>query len=181
MIRNGVSRAQGSPSVPRWAGLILAWSVLWTFLPAPVSAQPLPVAGEGGFVLLDAKASVGSLPPALRMHVPQTGKPLWLPDGSTEGALAEPWGAPAVSDWIGSGQQNATASSRWWGAAIGGVIGAAATYVVLNSGVDSTQRCNQAANQDAIETRYCVGLYVLGGLAGAGVGWMVGKWFTDDP
>ena len=70
--------------------------------------------------------------------------------------------------------------SRWLGAATGGVAGSALTYVVLNSGVDSTQICNQSANQDSVETRYCVGLYIVGGLAGAGVGWLVSKWIADD-
>ena len=64
-------------------------------------------------------------------------------------------------------------SKRWLGAGVGGVIGTVATYVVLNTG-GSTASCDQSANQDSIDPGPCLGLYVLGGLAGAGLGFVVG-------
>jgi hypothetical protein len=59
------------------------------------------------------------------------------------------------------------------GAAAGFVTGAGVTYAVLNSG-GSTSLCNQSANQDAIASGECIGLTALGGLAGAGLGALVG-------
>jgi hypothetical protein len=64
-------------------------------------------------------------------------------------------------------------SSRLIGAGIGFVAGAGITWVVLHSG-GSTSRCDRSANQDALNSRECIGLTVLGGLAGAGIGAIVG-------
>lgn len=59
------------------------------------------------------------------------------------------------------------------GAAVGFVLGAGATYLVLNSG-GSTALCDESANQDAMGSGACLGAYVLGGVIGAGVGAGVG-------
>jgi hypothetical protein len=59
------------------------------------------------------------------------------------------------------------------GAAAGLVIGAGATYLLLQQG-GSRSFCNRDTNQDAIHARGCQGLYVLGGAIGAGVGALVG-------
>jgi hypothetical protein len=60
------------------------------------------------------------------------------------------------------------------GAILGFVVGAVATYVVTHSG-GSTAPCDRSANQDAMSSAECAGLVVLGGLAGAGVGALIGS------
>lgn len=70
--------------------------------------------------------------------------------------------------------------SHWLlGAGIGFVVGAGATYAVLSSG-GSTALCNQSANQDAIGTGECLALAAGGGLAGAGLGALVGTFIKSD-
>ena len=64
-------------------------------------------------------------------------------------------------------------SYRFLGAGLGAVIGAGATYLILNSG-GSTAPCDRSANQDAMNSGECLGLYTLGGLAGAGLGFLIG-------
>src|SRR5262245_7486269 len=64
-------------------------------------------------------------------------------------------------------------SYRFLGAGLGAVMGAGATYLILNSG-GSTSLCDQSANQDAMNSSECLGLYALGGLAGAGIGFVIG-------
>ena len=95
---------------------------------------------------------------------------------------AEPQAFPSVGpsacSAIGQPFQGPT-SRRWVGAGIGAVVGVAATYFVLNSG-GSTSLCDKSANQDATSTGVCVGLYVLGGLAGAGLGWITVGLVTSD-
>jgi hypothetical protein len=72
--------------------------------------------------------------------------------------------------------------SHWLlGAGIGFVAGAGATYLVLNPpGSSSTALCDQSANQDAIGTGECLGLTALGGVAGAGLGALVGLFLKSD-
>jgi hypothetical protein len=60
------------------------------------------------------------------------------------------------------------------GAAAGLVIGAGATYLLLQQG-GSRSLCNRDTNQDAIHARGCQGLYVVGGALGAGVGALIGS------
>jgi len=64
-------------------------------------------------------------------------------------------------------------SYRFLGAGLGAVIGAGTTFLILNSG-GSTAPCDRSANQDAMSSSECLGLYALGGLAGAGLGFLVG-------
>ena len=64
-------------------------------------------------------------------------------------------------------------SYRFLGAGVGAVLGAGVTYLILNSG-GSTAPCNQSTNQDAMNSEECLGLYALGGLAGAGLGFSIG-------
>jgi hypothetical protein len=59
------------------------------------------------------------------------------------------------------------------GAAAGLVIGAGATYLLLQQG-GSRSFCNRDTNQDAIHARGCQGLYAVGGALGAGVGALIG-------
>lgn len=59
-------------------------------------------------------------------------------------------------------------SHRWVGAGAGFVVGAGATWLVLGA------HCDLSGNQDAIGAGECAGLTVLGGLAGAGLGYLVG-------
>ncbi|MDH5198516.1 MAG: hypothetical protein OEY20_14840 [Gemmatimonadota bacterium] len=72
--------------------------------------------------------------------------------------------------------------SHWLlGAGIGFVVGAGATYFVLNPpGGGSTALCDQSANQDAIGSAECLGLTALGGVAGAGLGALVGMFIKRD-
>lgn len=65
-------------------------------------------------------------------------------------------------------------SHKLLGAGLGFVVGAAGTFQLLNYG-GSTGKCNQSENQDAIDAPYCLGIYGLGGLAGAGLGALIGS------
>jgi len=71
--------------------------------------------------------------------------------------------------------------SRWRaGAATGFLVGAGGTFALLNRG-DSTNPCDSSANQDAIGMGACLGVAALGGVAGAGVGALIGNLFrTED-
>jgi hypothetical protein len=65
--------------------------------------------------------------------------------------------------------------SHWLaGAGVGFLVGAGAAVAVLYSG-GSTSLCNQSANQDAMSSGECIGLTALGGLAGAGLGAVIGS------
>lgn len=65
--------------------------------------------------------------------------------------------------------------SHWkTGAAVGGVVGAVGTFVLLNQG-GSTNPCDSSANQDAMGTSACLGIAALGGLAGALIGGLIGS------
>jgi hypothetical protein len=64
-------------------------------------------------------------------------------------------------------------------AGAGFLLGAGVTFVVLNSG-GSTSLCNQSENQDAMNSGECLGLAALGGLAGAGLGAIIGGWIRTE-
>jgi hypothetical protein len=65
-------------------------------------------------------------------------------------------------------------SRKLLGAGIGFLVGVGSTYHLFHSG-GSTGKCNQSANQDAIDSGHCLGIYGLGGLAGAGLGAFIGS------
>lgn len=65
------------------------------------------------------------------------------------------------------------------GAGAGFLVGAAGTFALLNQG-KSTNPCDSSANQDAIGMGGCVGLAAAGGVAGAGVGALIGKLFRAE-
>lgn len=65
------------------------------------------------------------------------------------------------------------------GAIAGFAVGAGVTWVVLHQG-GSTSKCDRSANQDALNSGECAGLVVLGGLAGAGIGAIVGGFFRSE-
>ncbi|MFN0178251.1 MAG: hypothetical protein ACKVZ0_05590 [Gemmatimonadales bacterium] len=70
--------------------------------------------------------------------------------------------------------------SQWLpGAGVGFLPGAGITYLVLHQG-GSTSLCDRSANQDAMSRGACGGLTVLGGLAGAGLGAIVGGRFRSE-
>jgi hypothetical protein len=70
--------------------------------------------------------------------------------------------------------------SQWLpGAGVGFLAGAGITYLVLHQG-GSTSLCDRSANQDAIGSLECGGLTVLGGLAGAGLGAIIGGRFRSE-
>lgn len=60
------------------------------------------------------------------------------------------------------------------GAVVGFVVGATVTIMLTRSG-GSTSLCNGSENQDALNSRECLGLAVAGGLAGAGLGALIGS------
>lgn len=167
------SRGRG----PAWS--VVVCTALWGLPAAPVHAQP----GRDGTapdLLAAHSTTLGALSGWQAPH-PGYLSVEWRTRSVQDlpgMARSEPPGPYAVSDAPPPMADRGDGSSHWLGAAIGGVIGFAGSYVILNSG-DSTAPCDESANQDAIGTRYCVGLYVLGGLAGAGVGWLVGKWIGD--
>ncbi len=65
------------------------------------------------------------------------------------------------------------------GAAAGFLAGAIGTWVIVHRG-GSTSLCDRSANQDAINTRECLGVAALGGLAGAGVGALIGGFIRTE-
>jgi hypothetical protein len=70
-------------------------------------------------------------------------------------------------------------SHRVLGGVLGFVAGAGITYLVLHSG-GSTSPCDRSSNQDAMNSGECLGLTALGGVAGAGVGVVVGGFFQSE-
>ena len=68
---------------------------------------------------------------------------------------------------------------RWLGTGLGFVLGAGLTYFILESG-GSTSPCDQDSNQDAMSDEECWGITALGGVAGAGLGFVVGGLFQSD-
>ena len=72
-----------------------------------------------------------------------------------------------------------TRSHRLLGAGIGFLAGGGVAAAVLYTG-GSTSSCDQSANQDAMSTGECIGLTALGGLAGAGLGAIVGGFFRSE-
>jgi len=64
--------------------------------------------------------------------------------------------------------------SHWLsGAGAGFLVGAGVAFVLLITG-GSTSLCDQSANQDAIGSGECLGLAALEGVAGAGLGAIIG-------
>ncbi|HEX9226357.1 MAG TPA: hypothetical protein VF885_06825 [Arthrobacter sp.] len=72
-----------------------------------------------------------------------------------------------------------TRSHRLVGAGVGFLAGGGVALAVLYTG-GSTSLCDRSANQDAIGSAECLGLTVLGGLAGAGLGAIVGGLFRTE-
>lgn len=70
--------------------------------------------------------------------------------------------------------------SHWMlGAGAGLAAGTLGMVAVLNSG-GSTASCDGSANQDALSSGECLGLYALGGVGGAGLGALVGSLIRTD-
>jgi hypothetical protein len=126
---------------------------------------------------------------------PRAGAQLAVPAGSVDGPgntglsrSAQPYvvshrftlfqgDAPAADFQVNTLLNEAVARDRrshtLAGAAAGLVIGAGATYLLLQQG-GSRSFCNRDTNQDAIHARGCHGLYAAGGAIGAGVGALIG-------
>jgi prolipoprotein diacylglyceryltransferase len=79
-----------------------------------------------------------------------------------------------VSTKPGQGHTAGRRTRALEGAVVGFAIGATATYLLTRSS-GSTSLCNSSDNQDAMNSRECLGLAVAGGLVGAGVGALVGS------
>ncbi len=73
----------------------------------------------------------------------------------------------------------ASHSHRLLGAVTGFFVGAGATWVVTNRG-GSNSLCDRSRNQDALDSRECAGLVLLGGAAGAGLGAIIGGAIHHD-
>lgn len=70
--------------------------------------------------------------------------------------------------------------SHWLIGAGGGLVaGTVGMVAILNSG-GSTAPCDRSANQDAISSGACLGLYALGGAGGAGLRALVGSFIRTD-
>ena len=107
-----------------------------------------------------------------------------LPVGLSSAALTQPSATRASilnADTRAVLQQSLERSSRArTGAVLGALVGIAGTYLLLHHG-GSTSLCDASANQDAMGRRECLGLTVLGGLAGAGLGAWIGGRFQVRP
>ena len=85
----------------------------------------------------------------------------------------------AISDLVHTEVSDGFRSHGWVGAGVGGGVGAVVTYLLLNTG-GSTSLCDSSANQDATSLGLCLGLAAVGGLAGAGLGALVGRRITVE-
>jgi hypothetical protein len=65
------------------------------------------------------------------------------------------------------------------GAGIGFLVGGGVAVALLYTG-GSTSLCDQSANQDAMNSGECIGLTALGGLAGAGLGAIIGGFIRTE-
>lgn len=65
------------------------------------------------------------------------------------------------------------------GAMVGAVAGGVAAYLTFFTG-GSTATCDRSANQDAASSGACLGILALGGLAGAGLGGLVGRFIRTE-
>lgn len=130
-------------------------------------------------VTIPCSVQVPAQPSTTEPTCPVEGRLLRLGSDSLTMASAQATHTYAFSDLVRAEIGNGLRSRRSLGAGVGGVFGAVATYVALNSG-GSTAFCDQSANQDSIDTGWCLGLYVLGGLAGAGLGSLVGGLMTSE-
>jgi hypothetical protein len=72
-----------------------------------------------------------------------------------------------------------TRAHRLAGAGVGFLVGGGVAAALLYTG-GSTSPCDQSANQDAMSSGECIGLTALGGLAGAGLGAIVGGFFRSE-
>jgi hypothetical protein len=65
------------------------------------------------------------------------------------------------------------------GAGIGFLVGGGVAVALLYTG-GSTSLCDQSANQDAMNSGECIGLSALGGVAGAGLGAIIGGFIRTE-
>ena len=72
-----------------------------------------------------------------------------------------------------------TRSHRLAGAGAGLLVGGGVAFALLHTG-GSTSLCDRSANQDAIGSSECIGLAALGGLAGAGLGAIIGGFVRSE-
>lgn len=95
---------------------------------------------------------------------------------SGEGQSTTGYGLSAVRRIeVGDGYR----THRALGAGIGFVAGAGITYFVTSTG-GSTSPCDRSANQDAMSSTECLGLAAVGGVAGAGLGFLIGSLFRSE-
>lgn len=105
--------------------------------------------------------------------------PPWPPFAVNSSAVADSSQPRMVSlataeDRVNAATFTAPGKRTLIGAGVGFVLGAGATWAVLNTG-GSTAPCDRDANQDAMSAGECAGVTVLGGVVGALVGALVAR------
>lgn len=121
----------------------------------------------------------GQLPGSNRMECRSEGTLVrWQGDtlAVTSGESTTLFGVSALSRLQVS---RGTRSHRLVGAGVGFLAGTGTSLALLYTR-GSTSPCDQSANQDAMGSAECLGLAVLGGLAGAGLGVIVGGLFRTE-
>jgi len=98
----------------------------------------------------------------------------WAPPDTLAVSDADHVSSFALADIKQLEVSDGSRSYRFLGAGVGLVVGATATILIANSG-GSTSLCDRSANQDAMSSSECLGIYALGGVVGAGLGYLVGS------
>jgi hypothetical protein len=158
----GVRAVSGNQA--RWRGRLrfAACAALLGFTPAALPAQVRPAATPSAWSSGGSPLQLPGLPGAV----------VGLRVGA--GPVITSGGAPAIVNTPAYVQADTRRSRTLIGAAAGFIIGAGATYLILQQG-GSTSLCDRERNQDAIDASYCAGLYALGGVVGAGAGALIGS------
>jgi len=98
----------------------------------------------------------------------------WAPPDTLAISEADHISSFALADVKQFEVSDGSRSYRFLGAGVGLVVGTTATILIANSG-GSTSLCDRSANQDALSSKECLGIYALGGVVGAGLGYLVGS------
>lgn len=116
---------------------------------------------------------------ALGQHLTTPRIPPWAPFGMDRAAAPDTTQPRTASLATAEARVNAATVAApgrrtLIGAGIGFVLGAGATWALLNTG-GSTAPCDRDANQDAMSAAECAGITVLGGVAGALAGALIAR------
>ena len=157
---------------------VLAGGILGIlFLPANLPAAESTPPPEGSRIRLTFPCEL--LRPGFRGDCREVGRlARWEPD-SLSVAWADSTETLRLADLIRLEASEGKKTYRWLGTGLGFVLGAGLTYLILEGG-GSTSPCDQNSNQDAMSDEECWGITALGGVAGAGLGFVVGGLFQSD-